>query len=239
MRSVAISVGADEGDPGGPGPVYADGTFAYVPAPEPDSTVARPTYAELGLADLRPSNASDTVAEMNPTFPEIAMGTSYTYGREPSEAAHRIAELSEGDVIFFYTQLAYDGRRLPLLEKIDVDVGYYLIGQLTLASDPVLVEGRWSIPRSVWQAFETNALRRRQTFDARVLVRGDPVRSGLYERVLPLDGPNLSREECLPRAVASAIDAQSWGDRPVVFETDETEHLLRVAAGGRQRRAVA
>ena len=238
MRSIAIKIGADEEHPGGPGAVKPDGTFQYIPAPEPDQSVTEPTYAELNLSGDRPSDAADTVTEMNPVFPELGHGASYTFGRSASEAAHRIEELQADDVIFFYARLTYEHDRIPLLASIDIDTGYYLIGQFRLATDPVIVDGKWSIPRSIWQAFETNALRRRETFDARVLVRGDPVRSGLYERVLPLDGPNLTPGDCLPKPSASVIADQPWGNRPIQFDDTVTEHLLLVAAGGRPKRTI-
>lgn len=233
MRSVAIQIGANSRDPGGPGPVYTNGSFDYVPAPEPDPSVSGPTYRDLGLVRVRPAGVGDVVATMNPEFPNLATGTRYTYACGSSETAHRIRELEEGDILFFYARLSYAGEKMPTMPRIDEEYGYYLVGQFTLAHDPWAVTGPWNIPRTVWQAFAGNAHRRRDSFNANVLVLGDAVHSGLYERVLPLDGPHLEPTECLPIDVGDEISSRAWGERPITFDSSVTERLLRLTAGGR------
>lgn len=226
MRSLAIEIGAGPDDPGGAGPVNADGTFTYVPAPEPDPSVTGPTYEELGLASVRPSEVRDTVARMNPTFPGVCPGAGYTFAAPPSETAHRLAALEAGDVLVFYTALTYSGDGLPDLEEIDPGTSRYLIGQFSLASDPIVIEGEWSIPRTLWEAFDANAIRRRESVDARVLVRGDPVESGLYRRVLPVDRLPVSLDD----------SPEGWDEgRPVELDEPTTQSLLRATTGGRRR----
>jgi hypothetical protein len=44
MRGVAVNVGANTNEPGFRGPIYADGSFEYVPIPERDPT---PPAADL------------------------------------------------------------------------------------------------------------------------------------------------------------------------------------------------
>ena len=238
MRSIAIQIGADCSDPGGPGPVYPDGSFSYVPPVEENPSVSQPTYRQLGLEDVRPADVADLVAEMNPEFPSIATGERCTYGQIPSEEAHRVQSLNAGDILFFYARLDYRGNRMPTAPSIDTHSGYYLIGQFTLARDPLTVDGPWDIPPTVWEAFATNAHRRRESFDAKVLVIGDAVQSGLYRRVLPLDGPNLNSRECLPAGADDVLSGEDWGRGPVLFGPSVTEQLLRSTSGGRPPLAV-
>jgi hypothetical protein len=105
MKSVAINVGANDSTPGGRGPIYSDGSFRFVPITELDESVTEPTYSDLGLDDVRPASAHDLVAHFDPEFPEVEYGMDYTYGDRHAPKTTRIAELEEGDVLFFYATL--------------------------------------------------------------------------------------------------------------------------------------
>ena len=140
MKSVAINIGANSGTPGGRGPIYSDGSFEYVPIAESDETVRQPTYRDLGLGEVRPESERDTVVHFDPEFPELEFGENYTYGDRHAPKTTRIAELEEGDVLFFYATLDYVGRDATNFDWINEDWGAYIIGHFTLEYGPVSEE---------------------------------------------------------------------------------------------------
>jgi hypothetical protein len=117
-----------------------------------------------------------------------------TYGDEHGVKAGPLSELSAGDYALFYATLSVaDGcedatpRDTPWLPP---EWGAFLIGQFRLAQDPVTGEEYRRLPATEREPFANNAHVRRDPVDARVLLLGDPDRSRLYERAVPLSRPN-------------------------------------------------
>lgn len=100
----------------------------------------------------------------------------------------RIAELNEGDILFFYATLDYVGEGSSDYDWINPDWGAYLIGHFTLEFDPISKEEYHSLPVDVKEQFTINAHVRRDEFDAEYLVLGNPDESRLYETPVPLSG---------------------------------------------------
>ena len=110
-RAVAVNVAANTNEPGFRGPVYPDGSFAYVPIPEAAATLPRnrfpideplPTYADLDLSFSVPAALRETSVHMDPEFPGVHGRTNATYGDPYAVKASRIAGLDTGDWLFFY-----------------------------------------------------------------------------------------------------------------------------------------
>jgi hypothetical protein len=90
MKSIAINVGANSDTPGGRAPIFSNGSFRYIPITESDDTVSEPTYHDLGLSNVRPATAHDTVAHFDPEFPDFEYGQNYTFGdRHTSKTSER------------------------------------------------------------------------------------------------------------------------------------------------------
>jgi hypothetical protein len=238
MQSVAINVAANTNEPGVRGPLYADGSFEYVPIPEPkptreDATV--PTYADLDLDTEIPAAYRDEPVHLDPQFGEYPHCERYTYGDDHGVKAAPISELSAGDYLFFYATLSTptDGP-----DWAPPEWGAFLIGQFRLARDPLPGDAYADLPADAEARtiFAENAHVRRDPFDARVLVHGDPDGSRLYDTAVPLSSPSAGSEA---NGVVTSLSDDSgkgpWWRRPLRFDADATERVLAAdpAAVGR------
>lgn len=237
MRALAINVAANTTLPGFRGPVWPDGSFEYVPIPEREPTSEPvPTYGDLA-ADLGwrtdVSSVADTDVHLDPEFPEAA-GERYTYGDEHGVKASPIADLDRGDWLLFYATLTRHGDpdRIPDRDPGEPaasqppEWGAYLIGAMRVDRVATGDEYRALDPdeREPWR---TNAHVRRETFDARVLVRGDGTDSRLFDRAIPISAPSGGAD---PNLVVTEWSADSgkgpWWRRPLRFDPDATGDLL-------------
>jgi hypothetical protein len=113
-RAVAVNVAANTNEPGFRGPVYPDGSFAYVPIPESAATLPRdrfpidepvPTYGDLDLPFAVPNGLCETPVHADPEFSGVHGRERATYGDPYGVKAGRIAALDPGDWLLFYATL--------------------------------------------------------------------------------------------------------------------------------------
>lgn len=227
MKSVALNVAANSNTPGGRGPIYADGSFEYVPIPESDETVIEPTYDDLGYSDIRPETAHRTVTHFDPEFPEVGFSDHYTYGDRHAPKTTAIAELEEGDILFFYATLDYVGDIAPDHDWINNDWGAYIIGHFTLEYDPISKDEYDDLPVEVKSQFETNAHVRREEFDAEYLVLGNPDDSRLYETPVPLSGDEGTDANEFVTEHSEDSGGGPWYRRPLKFNREATRAVLQ------------
>ncbi len=254
-RAVAINVAANTNEPGFRGPVYPDGSFAYVPIPESAATLDRerfpvdeplPTYDELDGAAMLPDDLWDVPIHADPEFPGVHGRDCATYGDPHAVKAGPIAELEPGDWLLFYATLTLrpadwrgpgcsavgdgDDRGGDWLREhgsaVDDDLapdwGAYLFAGMrieTVVATPSRNTAAVHVP--------TNAHLKRDPFDARVVVAGDPDASGLFERVVPLSGPDAGVDaNRLVTELSSDSGRGPWWRRPMRFGPDATDELL-------------
>ncbi|WP_123620594.1 hypothetical protein [Halorubrum sp. CSM-61] len=114
-RAVAVNVAANTNQPGFRGPVYPDGSFAYVPIPESAATLPRerfpvdeppPTYSDLDLPFAVPADLRETPVHLDPELPRVHGRDRATYGDPHGVKAGRIAGLGPGDWLLFYATLS-------------------------------------------------------------------------------------------------------------------------------------
>ncbi|GAA0672411.1 hypothetical protein ACFQDG_05815 [Natronoarchaeum mannanilyticum] len=244
-RGVAVNVGANTNIPGVRGPIYPDGRFRYVPIPEREPTAESvPTYADLDLDVDLPAEALDERVHLDPTFAEYPCCDRYTYGDDYAAKAGPLSELSAGDYVFFYATLStaveIDGDADGPVPDAPADWiapewGAYVIGQFRLARDPLTGDEYRVLDPDERAWFDANAHVRRETFDARVLLAGDPEESALYDRAIPLSerdaGSDANR---LVTELSSDSGRGPWWRRPMRFDADGVEELLAI----RENRAV-
>jgi len=233
MRALAINVGANTTLPGFRAPIYPDGSFEYVPIPEREPTAGEvPTYGDLPPSDPIPAELRDRRVHLDPEFAGYHDGTEYTYGDEHGVKAGPISALSAGDRLLFYATLEpTDGGDYP--DWVAPDWGAYLVGEFALASDPVTGEEYRELPERRRRRFANNAHVKRETFDAKVLVRGDPDRSRLFDRAIPLSSPDAGAD---PNAVVTELSDDSgkgpWWRRPLRFDPAASDQLVAILRDG-------
>ena len=230
MRSIAINVAANTNEPGVRGPLYPDGTFEYIPIPEFEPTVEPvPTYADLDLDTTVPERHRDSPVHLDPEFPEYPHCERYTYGDPHGVKAGPLAELDPGDYVFFYATLSTGDDRPDWAAP---DWGAFLIGHFRLARVLTGEEYETATPEER-VPFANNAHVKRDPFDARVLLEGDPDDSALYDRAVPLStrerGSDANR---LVTDLSNDSGKGPWWRRPLGFDSAATETLLTLRETG-------
>jgi len=229
-RAVAVNVGANTNQPGIRAPVYADGTFDFLPIPETEPTREPvPTYSDLA-SDLRmtiPDEIRDMSVHLDPEFAGYPECDHHTYGDPHGVKARPLSDLAAGDWALFYATL--DTASDTADDRPDwhpSSWGAYLVGGLRLARDPVT---DWeTIPESERAVFANNAHVKRAEMDAAVLLAGDEA-SGLFDRAVPLSAPSGGVDA---NALVTELSADSgkgpWWRRPLRYDADATDRLLSV-----------
>ena len=258
-RAVAVNVAANTNEPGFRGPVYPDGSFAYVPIPESATTLdpsrfpvdePLPTYADLDIPFAVPEELGDVPVHMDPEFPGVHGRTAATYGDPYGVKAGPIADLRADDWLLFYATLTlrpadwhgpeaggndgWNGDVLAVDDDLDPnddrgldddlapDWGAYLFAGIRVdraLGDPERDAAADLVP--------TNAHLKRDPFDARVVVAGDPAASGLFERVLPLSTPDAGADaNRIVTDLSSDSGKGPWWRRPMRFDESATATVL-------------
>lgn len=238
-RCVAINVGANTNQPGFRGPIYPDGTFEFVPIPETEPTETPvPTYGDLSLDLDIPPALQDTPVHLDPEFVDYPHCERYTYGDPYGVKAKPLLDLSVGDHVCFYATLTYHGSSSPPAWIAD-DWGAYVFGRFTLADDPIPGDQFDSLAPSQQAPYAGNAHLQRATFDAAVLLRGDPASSRLYETGIPLSGPTGSTPNPLVTIHSMDSGRGPWWRRPLRFDNAGTQRLLDLEnAAPSEKRAI-
>lgn len=173
-----LRVGIDSGCGGTLGPIFADGTFEYVPIPENPRYVSRrsvyfrdlPARQGGTLAQYVPRRYRDGAAHYDPEF------DTFTYGDPGRNKRSQLLRLSDGDLLIFYAGLRPVGVRTPSR--------LYIIGYFTVASvETVGSRNSWP-PRNASHLLGNAHLRRNRPDDGLVVVRGDPQTSQLLDRTI-------------------------------------------------------
>ena len=233
-RAVAINVAANTNLPGRRGPVFPDGRFVYVPIPEREPTSEPvPTYADLGLAGHVPDDAASLPVHLDPEFAGVLGREAYTYGDPHGVKAGPLSDLAPGDSLLFYATLTVadgpDGApEADAADRVDwlpPDWGAFLIGEFRVATVLSGEEYRAAGP-ATRARFASNAHARRETFDAAVLVGGDPDGSRLFDRAVPLStaaaGADANR---LVTELSADSGKGPWWRRVLRYDADATAEL--------------
>ncbi len=253
VRAVAINVGVNTSLPGFRGPVRPDGSFEYVPIPEreptrPAAVLDRPvpTYGDLDLGVTVPGDLRDRRVHVDPALPDHRAydGPEYTYGDEHAVKAGPLSALDPGDHLFFYATLEPTvGPDPPSLGGPPPDPddrpgwmapewGAYLIAAFRVERAVAGDQFR-SLSDAERRRFRDNAHRKRSTFDAAVLVLGDPADSGLLDRAVPLSAPTGGSDaNRLVTELSNDSGRGPWWRRPLRYDPPETAELLSVVREG-------
>lgn len=225
-RAVAINVAANTNLPGRRGPVYPDGSFAYVPIPEREPTAEpAPTYAELGLAEHVPDDAAELPVHLDPEFAGVLGREAFTYGDPHGVKAGPISALEPGDSLLFYATLTVHGEDDDRVDWLPPEWGCFLIGEFRVA-EVLTGDAYREADAATRKRFASNAHARRESFDAAVLVRGDPHCSRLFDRAVPLSTPAGGADA---NRLVTHLSADSgkgpWWRRVLRYDADATATL--------------
>lgn len=228
-EAVAINVAANTTLPGFRGPVFPDGSFTYVPIPEREPTAEPvPTYGdlapELDLPFALPEELHERRVHLDPAFAEYALCDAHTYGDEHGVKAGPIATLDPGDYLLFYATLTTHGE--PDREWVLPEWGAYVVGGFRVA-EVVTGERYRALPEAERERFAGNAHVKRTEFDAKVLARGDPDDSGLFDLAVPLSAPaGGATANRVVTELAGDSGNGPWWRRVLQFDADATAELL-------------
>jgi hypothetical protein len=225
---VAVNVGANTNEPGFRAPVDSSGRFEFVPIPESEPTgVPVPTYADLGLSMEVPDDVLGIPVHMDPEFAELPTCERYTYGDPFGVKARPLLDLRAGDYALFYATLETASDDPPHWQP--PRWGAYLVGGFRLAVDPLTGEDYRELGTAERAPFANNAHVKRETFDARVLLHGEPDESGLYDRAVPLSAPSGGVDaNRLVTDLSADSGAGPWWRRPLRFDAEATAELRTV-----------
>jgi hypothetical protein len=241
-KALLLRVGIDRGTGGALSPIYADGGFDYVPIPETQPTRRPLTFAKLparrggSLAAIVPRRIADRPAHIDPDF------DAFTYGDAALHKRRQLLRLEPGDLLVFYAGFEpwppQDIPRLFILGWLDVRASYSLTAQ-ELRGD-----------RALRARFGKTAHFLRDPADPELaFVEGDPRRSRLLDRALPLgDGADrllrdlaaLGYRGSLRRAVGhwlvgNAVNAvEDWLQDGPASLVGETARIFTVDPAGMQ-----
>lgn len=174
-----LRVGMDLGF-GGLGPLFPDGTFEYVPIPDEANLTSErtlffrdiPARSDGSLDRFVPAKHRDGPAHYDPEF------ETFTYGDPSKNKRGQLLRLGTGDMLVFYA-----GLRAPEQAK---GSRLYIIGYLIVRQVHAITNlSHW--PPPAFQHLWGNAhLRRNEGDEGLVVVEGDPSRSRLLTRAIPL-----------------------------------------------------
>ena len=195
MSGYLIRVGLDSGEIGGGGhsPIDSDGRFDYIPIPEDADTIEETTYASFSsrigsTASEHTARDGTTTLHYDPEF------ETYTYGEVGKKKRQSLRKLSNGDLLVFYSSLKPSNG----LGSIRL----YIIGYFTVESVHDLEELTPEERARVLEKYSNNAHIKREKLSPEsktpgrdsypIIVSGDPDRSELLERAVPLTSPTVS-----------------------------------------------
>lgn len=178
-KVLLLRVGIDRGTGGALSPIFADGSFEYVPIPEARPSRCPRSFASLAarhggtLAAFVPTRSAGVPAHLDPDFGAL------TYGDAALPKRRQLSRLETGDLLVFYAGFAprpqQDIPRLFVLGWFEVAAAHSLTAQQV--RDDGNLSARFG---------KTAHFLRDPPDPALALVEGDAHKSRLLDQALPL-----------------------------------------------------
>jgi hypothetical protein len=163
---------------GGLGPLFPDGTFEYVPIPESETTERTLFFRDI------PARGGGSVARFvlvkyreSPSHYDPEFET-FTYGDPTKNKRGQLLRLGSGDMLVFYA-----GLRPPEQTQ---GSKLYIIGYLIVRQAHAIRNTNPWPPPTLERLWGNAHFRRKECDEGLVVVEGDPERSRLLTRAVPL-----------------------------------------------------
>jgi len=203
MKALLLRVGIDKGCGGALAPLFADGSFEYIPIPERRDSSETRTFGNTVGAHARPLFTYNLPKELENAKlhfdPEFE---TFTYGDISIKRTY-LLKLERGDLLVFYAGLQpwdYDGEN-----------GLYIIGYFTVKKI-VDMRGLSDDEREYIRKCYPNNAHVKRLHDDAVIVIGDPTKS-----------------RRLDKAVRISVKRPDRRGRPTHAVSDEIARLLGVS----------
>jgi hypothetical protein len=178
-QALLLRVGIDRGTGGALAPIFPDGSFEYVPIPEPGATRCSLTFAALparrggSLAVFVPHRIAGLHPHIDPDF------AAWSYGDAALSKRRQLLRLTPGDLLVFYVGLA--PRPADDIPRLHV-IGWFVVEEVhNLGPQDVRTDSE------LRRRFGNTAHFLRDPPDPQfALVTGEPKRSRLLQHALPL-----------------------------------------------------
>jgi hypothetical protein len=191
-KALLLRVGIDRGTGGALAPIFADGSFEYIPVPETEPTRCPLTVASLptrrgqSLAAFVPRRIAGRAAHVDPDF------DAFVYGDAAPHKRRQLLRLEPRDLLVFYAGLEpWPKQDIPRL---------FAIGWFEVTETHDLTAQQIATDRTLRERFGDTAHFLRNPPDPELaLIEGEKRRSRFLERAVPLgDG----EDRLLPDLIA-------------------------------------
>ena len=197
MKALLLRVGIDRGCGGALAPLFADGSFEYIPIPERRESSETRTFGNtvgihahpLSTYNL-PKKLEHTTMHVDPEF------ETFTYG-DPSIKRTYLLKLESGDLLVFYAGLHpwdYDG-----------EDALYIIGYFTVQTIIDMRRLSEDEREDIRRRYPNNAHVKRRHDDDAVIVIGDPTTSRRLDRAVRISVKRPDRRGRPMHAVSEEI----------------------------------
>ena len=199
MKALLLRVGIDKGTDRALGPIFANGTFEYIPLSENEQTNEQKTYRNtIGrhghpLSKDIPSVIGDRTMHYDPEF------ETFTYG-DPTAKRDYLLKLQRGDLLVFYAGLT------PF-ENDEYDEALYIIGYFTV-ENVVDFNGLSELEmEEMYQVYPNNAhLKRKDYPEDLVLVVGSKSKSQLLDKAILISQKRTAKNGRQYHAVSDKME---------------------------------
>jgi len=200
MKAMLLRVGIDKGTDGTLAPIFADGSFEYIPISEGDSRskedrTYRNTIGRTGklLSVYLPSKIAGRKIHFDPEF------KTFTYG-DPTIKRNYLLKLGTGDLLVFYAGL-------KPFENAKHKESLYLIGYFTIKKVIDFNKLSRTEIRRCYALYPNNAhLKRSCSTWGLVIIIGDKNRSKLITKAVPISQRKLDKRGRAYQAVSSRME---------------------------------
>ena len=194
-KALLLMVGADTGNAGARSPIFADGSFEYIPITEDYPSTERRTYSTIigrkgkPLADYLPFSVRNKPVHYDPEY------ETFTYG-DPTIKREYLLELEPGDLLVFFSPM--EPNQNSKYEDGRYITGYFTIKEIAKASHEREADMRAKYPN--------NSHCKRIEWDRQLIIAvGDPDKCKLLDKAIKISEKTTNSANQLDYVLTDSI----------------------------------